>query len=64
MRKNIQILAVHGVKPSVLAAALKTIQGLHFRQPVMRESNYCDVEIINATPAQWKSIMQINYDQM
>lgn len=59
MKKNVQILSVHGVQPNKLAASLKTIQGLRFREPRQRESNYTEVEIINATPKQWESIMKL-----
>lgn len=58
-RKNIQILSVYNVDPSKVAASLKTIQGLRFNAPRVNENNFCEVEVIGATPSQWHSVMKL-----
>ena len=52
MKKKVSIFSVYNVQPSVMAASLKTIGGLRFRQPKLNNNNFCEVEIINATPKQ------------
>lgn len=59
MKKKIQIYSVYNVLPNVMAAHLKTIEGLRFNQPKVNENNFCEVEIVGATPKQWASIMRL-----
>lgn len=59
MKKNATIYSVYNVQPSVMAARLKTIQGLRFREPRLNENNFCEVEIIGATAKQWQTLMRM-----
>lgn len=58
-RKNIQILSVYNVDPRKMSESLKTIKGLCFNEPRVNENNFCEVEIIGATPSQWHSVMKL-----
>lgn len=58
-KKNVTIYAVYGVTVKRMTASLKTVQGLHFREPRVNENDFCEVELINVTPKQWQSLMRM-----
>lgn len=59
MKKNVTIYSVYGIAANEMAASLKTIQGLRFRNPRVNHNGFCEVEMINVTPKQWQALMRM-----
>lgn len=59
MKKNISIISVLDVQPSVMAARLKTIQGLRFGTPRVNKNGFTEVKLIHPNNKQWQAVMRI-----